>query len=402
MRTTILTAAFCLCALSMIPVKAEIPNNKLVVGVLTDFSGPFSDSTGKGSFAAAQLAAEDFAKEAGGIKVEIVSADHQNKADIGATIARKWMDVDGVTAIVDLPNSGVALAVISAVKERNRVTLASGSASSDLTGKQCEPTTVQWAWDTWALGNAASRAISGGAENSWFFIGFDYALGKALQRDTAEAVKRQGGTIVGSVSHPLNTADFASYLLQAQSSGAKVIALANTGHDFLNSVKQASEFGLLGNGRKLAALFGEVNEIEGIGLKEAQGLIVSLPFYWDLNDSTRAWTKRFQEKLPGKVPNSNQSATYSATLAYLRAAKAANTIEGEKVVGEMRRATIHDPLYGEVDVRVDGRAIHDFYVFQVKTPAESTGSHDVLKLVQTIPPAEAFRPLDQGGCPLVK
>jgi branched-chain amino acid transport system substrate-binding protein len=381
---------------------AQIPGNTVKIGVLSDFSGPFSDQAGKGSLMAAQMAAEDFAKESKGLKVEIISADHQNKPDVGSAIARRWVDTEQVAAIVDLPNSGVALAVNTVMKERNRAMLASGSATSDLTGKFCEPTTVQWALDTWALGNAMGSAITQRGGKAWYFVSFDYALGKALQRDTSEAVEKQGGKILGAVTHPLGTTDFSSYLLQAQASGADVIALGDTGADAINAIKQVAEFQILGNDKTLAALFMQIVDIDALGLAASKGLLLSEAFYWDLNDSTRAWSKRFGERMNGRMPTINHAATYSATMAYLRAVQVAQTIEGDKVVAQMRSAEIDDPLFGKVIVRKDGRAVHTMFVFEVKSPAESKGRYDYYKLVRTIPLEEAFRPLDKGGCKLVQ
>ncbi len=381
---------------------ARIPGDKIRIGVLSDFSGPFADQVGKGSLVGAQLAAEDFAKEAGGLSVEIVSADHQNKPDIGVAIARRWVDEEGVDAIVDLANSGVGLAVNTLMHEKNRAMLASATATSDLTGKFCQPTTVQWALDTWALGSAVGRTITAMGGSSWFFISFEYALGKALQRDATEAIVKAGGSVVGSVAHPLGVTDFGSYLLQAQASGAKVIALADTGADAINAIRQAGDFRSVGPDGRLAALFLQITDIDALGLKAAQGLILSEAFYWDLNDSTRAFSARFAERMGGKMPTEDQAAAYSATLAYLRAAKSAGTIEGDRVLAEMRKSPIDDPLFGRVVVRPDGRATHAMYVFRVKAPEQSKSRYDVYDLVQTIPPEAAFRPLDQGGCPLVK
>ena len=382
-------------------VLAEVPGNSVKIGVLSDFSGPFADQAGKGSFIAAQMAAEDFAKESKGLKAEIIFADHQNKPDIGSAIARRWIDQENVVAIVDLPNSGVALAVNTVMKEKNRTMLASGSATSDLTGKFCQPTTVQWALDTWALGNAMGSAITERGGKSWFFVSFDYALGKALQRDTTEAIEKQGGKVLGAVTHPLGTTDFSSYLLQAQASGADVIALGDTGADAINAIKQIAEFNILGGGKKLAALFMQIVDIDALGLKAAQGLLLSEAYYWDLNDSTRAWSKRFAERMDGRMPTINHAATYSATIAYLRAVQAAQTVEGDKVVTQMQSAEINDPLFGPVKVRKDGRAVHTMFVFEVKKPEESKGRYDYYKLVRTIPAEQAFRPIDKGGCPMI-
>jgi branched-chain amino acid transport system substrate-binding protein len=381
---------------------AQIPGDKIKIGVLSDFSGPFADQVGKGSLIGAQLAAEDFAKEAGALSVEIISADHQNKPDIGVAIARRWVDEEGVDAIVDLANSGVGLAVSTLMHEKNRAMLASATATSDLTGKFCQPTTVQWALDTWALGSAVGGTITKMGGSTWFFISFEYALGKALQRDATEAIVKAGGSVVGSVSHPLGVTDFGSYLLQAQAPGAKVIALADTGADAINAIRQAADFHVLGPDTRLAALFLQITDIDALGLKAAQGLILSEAFYWDLNDSTRAFSKRFADRMGGKAPTEDQAAAYSATLAYLRAAKAAGTIEGDKVLAEMKKSPIDDPLFGRVVVRADGRAMHAMYVFKVKAPEQSKNRYDVYDLLETIPPEAAFRPLDQGGCPLVK
>jgi branched-chain amino acid transport system substrate-binding protein len=380
----------------------QIPGDKIKIGVLSDFSGPFADQVGKGSLVGAELAAEDFAKEAGSLTVEVISADHQNKPDIGVAIARRWVDEEGVDAIVDLANSGVGLAVNALMREKNRAMLASATATSDLTGKFCQPTTVQWALDTWALGSAVGRTITRMGGSSWFFISFEYALGKALQRDASEAIVKAGGTVVGSVSHPLGATDFGSYLLQAQASGAQVIALADTGVDAINAIRQAAEFQIVGPDARLAALFLQITDIDALGLKAAQGLILSEAFYWDLNDSTRAFSARFAERMGGRMPTEDQAAAYSATLAYLRAVKAAGTIEGDRVLAEMKKSAIDDPLFGRVVVRMDGRATHAMYVFRVKAPEQSKSRYDVYDLIETIPPEAAFRPLDQGGCPLVK
>ena len=280
--------------------------------------------------------------------------------------------------------------------------LASATATSDLTGKFCQPTTVQWALDTWALGNAVGRTITKMGGSTWYFISFDYALGKALQRDATEAIVKAGGSVLGSVSHPLGATDFGSYLLQAQASGAKVIALADTGADAINAIRQAAEFQIVGPDRRLAALFLQITDIDALGLAAAQGLILSEAFYWDLNDATRAFATRFAERMGGKMPTEDQAAAYSATLAYLRAVKRAGTIEGDKAVAEMKKSPIDDPLFGHVVVRADGRATHAMYVFKVKTPQQSKSRFDVYDLIETIPPDAAFRPLDQGGCALVK
>ncbi len=387
-------------ALATAGAQAEIPNRTIRIGVLSDFSGPFADQVGKGSLTGAQMAAEDFSREAGDIKVEIVSADHQNKPDLGLAIVRRWIEEDGVDAVADLANSGVALAVNPYLHERNRAMLASSTATSDLTGKFCQPTTVQWTLDTWALGTAIGRTITRMGGTSWFFISFDYALGKALQRDATEAIVKAGGSVVGSLSHPLGVTDFGSYLLQAQASGAKVIALADTGADAINAIRQAADFHVVGGDVRLAALFLQITDIDALGLDRAKGLILAEAFYWDFNEATRAFARRFADRMGGRMPTEDQAGAYSATLAYLRAAKAADTIEGDKVVAEMKKAPIDDPLFGRVVVRADGRAIHPMFVFKVKAPAASKGRWDFYDLVETIPAEEAFRPLADGGCPM--
>lgn len=395
-------AALLVSAQTLQPAAGEIPGRLLKVGVLSDMSGPFSEQAGKGSVVAAEMAAEDFRKEAGDLKVEVVSADHQNKVDLGTSLARSWLDRDGVTAIVDLPNSGVALSVSNLLNEKNRVTLASTAATSEMTGKECKNTTVQWDWDTWALGNAIAKAVTAAGGKKWFFISFDYALGKSLEKDTTDALGPLGAQVLGGVKHPLGTMDFSSFILQAQSSGADVIALGDTGTDAVNAIKQMNEFGVLNGKTKLAALFLLLTDVQAIGTKEAQGILLTEPFYWDLNAKTRAFAKRFGERMGGQMPTTDHAGVYSATLAYLRAAKAADTVEGDKVVAEMRKKTIDDDLFGPTTIRVDGRAVHSMYVFQVKTPAESTSKYDLYKVVREIPADLAFRPLDAGGCKLVQ
>jgi branched-chain amino acid transport system substrate-binding protein len=347
------------------------------------------------------MAAEDFAPEAGALRVEIIYGDHQNKADIGSAIVRQWLDRDGVTAVADAVNSAVALAVNDVLREKHRTFIATNVGTSDLTGRFCAPTTVQWNMDTWALGNAVARALYERGGDSWYFVSFDYALGAALQRDATAALTKLGGKVLGAVKHPLGTTDFSSYLLQAQASGAKVVGLADTGTDFVNAVKQASEFGLTSS-QTLAALFATIVDVDAVGLNAAQGMLLSESFYWDLNDDTRAFSRRFAARMGGRMPTANQAAVYGSVLAYLRAAKAADSIEGEAVIAEMRRAPIHDKLLGDVTVRSDGRAAHAMHVFRVKTPAQSQGRWDLYEQIATIPAELAFRPLDQGGCPLVK
>ena len=398
LRLTLFAAALaCATPAWVQPARAQLPAT-LKIGVLNDQSGPFADQSGKGSVVAAQLAAEDFMAEAPGTRVEIVYGDHQNKPDIGSAIVRAWVDRDGVAAVADAVNSAVGLAVSDVLRQRHRTFIASNVGTSDLTGKACAPTTVQWTFDTWALGNGAARALKD--TGPFYFVSFDYALGQALERDTTAVLLSLGGTVAGSIKHPLGTTDFSSYLLQAQASGAKVIAFASTGTDFINAVKQAAEFGV-NRTATLTGLFTQIVDVDALGLPAAQGLLLTEAFYWDMNEATRAFTRRFAERMPGRVPTENQAGVYSSVLAYLHAAKAADSIEGEKVVAAMRRAPIEDALFGRVTVRPDGRAIHPMYVFRVKSPAESKSRWDVYSPVSTIPAEQAFRPMDQGGCPML-
>ncbi len=400
MNVRAIAAAVALAVLVAVPARADIPGGVLRVGVLNDMAGPFSAQSGPGSVVAAKLAAEDFAAEAGGLRVEILAGDHQNKPDVGATIVREWIDRDGVTAVADAVNSGVGLAVNQVLREKHRTFVATNVGTSDLTGKFCAPTTVQWNMDTWAMGSAIAHALYGQDDKTWFFIAVDYAFGAALQRDATAALTALGGQALGGVRAPLGTSDFSSYLVQAQASRAQVVAFANTGADLVNAVKQANEFGLP-PAQKLAALFATIADVDAVGLPQMQGLLLAESFYWDLNDATRAFAQRFAARMGGKMPTANQAAVYGSVLAYLRAAKAADSIEGERVIAEMQRAPIHDPFYGEVVVRKDGRAVHPMYVFRVKTPATSKARWDDYDLVATIPAEQAFRPIEQGGCALV-
>ncbi len=382
---------------------AQMSDNVVKIGVLNDRSGLYADLSGQGSVIAAQMAAEDYDAAAKGLKVEIIGADHQNKPDIGSNIARQWLDIDKVDVIVDVPNSGVALAVNEIVREKNKVYLNSGAGTSDLTGKACSPNTVHWTYDTWALANGTGKAVVQSGGNTWFFIVADYAFGQTLERETSAVVTANGGKVLGSVRHPLSTADFSSYLLQAQSSKAKVIGLANAGTDLTNSIKQAGEFGIIQGGQNLAGLLVFITDVHGIGLQAAQGLVLTEAFYWDLNDGTRAWSKRFAERNGGKYPTMIHAGVYSAVLHYLKAVEALKSdADGAKVVSEMKRTPTDDPLFGKGTIREDGRKIHDMFLFQVKKPAESKAPYDYYTLRATIPAAEAFRPLDQGNCPLVK
>ncbi|MGC2395233.1 MAG: ABC transporter substrate-binding protein, partial [Rhodomicrobium sp.] len=330
-----------------------------------------------------------------------VSADHQNKADVAINTAREWFDQQGVDFIVDVPNSGVALALSELIKEKNKVFINSGAAASDLTGAKCSPNTIHWTYDTWALANGTGSAIVKRGGTSWFFITADYAFGAALERDTAKVVKENGGTVVGAVKAPLNTQDFSAFLLQAQSSGAKIIGLANAGGDTINSIKQAAEFGIVQGGQNLAGLLIFITDIHSLGLKTAQGLIFTAAFYWDFNDQTRAWSDRFM-KATGRRPSMVQAGVYSGVLHYLKAVESLKSAkDGKAVVAKMKEMPTDDPLFGKGEVRADGRKTHDMYLFEVKKPEESKGPWDYYKLLTTIPADKAFRPLNEGGCPLV-
>ena len=382
--------------------EAEISDSVIRIGVLNDQSSLYADAAGPGSVLAAQMAVEDFGPFGPGIKVEVVSADHQNKPDIGSAIVRRWLDVGGVDAILDVPNSGVALAVNEIVRGSKRAFLASSTASSDLTGKFCSPNTVQWTFDTWSVANATVKSVTQRGGSSWFFLTADYAFGYALERDGSAAVQANGATVIGSVRHPIGTSDFSSFLLQAQSSKAKVIGLANAGGDTSIAIKQAAEFGIPQGGQTIAALLAFITDIHSLGLQTAQGLLFTEAFYWDLNDDTRAWSKRFAARNGGKMPTMNHAGVYSSVLAYLNAAKSTNSDDGAVAIAEMKKAPIDDKLFGRVVVRTDGRAIHNMYLFKVKAPSESKGPWDYYTLVSTIPADQAFRPMDQGGCALVK
>jgi branched-chain amino acid transport system substrate-binding protein len=372
------------------------------LGVMNDRSGVYADIGGEASVVAARMAVEDFKAAEKGIKVEIISADHQNKPDIGSNIARQWYDQDGVDVILDVPTSSVALAISQITRDKNKVFINSGAATSDLTGSQCSPNTVHWTYDTVQLANVTGSAIVKTGGNTWFFLTADYAFGHALERDTAAVVVKNGGKVLGSVRTPFPATDFSSFLLQAQSSGAKVIGLANAGGDTVTSIKQASEFGITQGGQKLAGLLVFLQDVKALDLKTAQGLLLSETFYWDLNDQTREWSKRFAERFGGKMPNMTNAGVYAGVLHYLKAVEALKTKDAQKVMAKMKETPTDDPLFGKGLIRVDGRKIHDAYLFEVKKPEEAKGEWDLYKLVATVPGDQAFRPLEEGGCPLVK
>ncbi|WP_456740547.1 ABC transporter substrate-binding protein [Bradyrhizobium sp. USDA 4469] len=370
------------------------------IGVLDDMTGPFSSSSGPGDVVAARLAVEDYGKLLS-LPVEIVSADHQNKADIGAAQARRWFDTEGVDAVVGLGNSAVALAVSEIGRAANKVVLASGSISGLLTGRACSPNTVQWTVDSWSLANTVSRLVVQEGGDSWFFISVDYTFGKDLEETAAKLVRKAGGTVVGSVRHPLGTSDFASYLLQAQSSKAKVVALANGGQDMSTAIKQAQEFGLSTMGQRLVGLIITDDEIHALGLKSAAGLQLASPFYWDLSDRTRAFSERFAAKMGGKKPTMMQAGVYSAVAHYLKAVAVVGNRDGKTIVEKMKELPTDDPLFGKGRVRQDGRKIHDMHLLEVKSPEASKYPWDYEKLLNTVKAEDAFRPMAEGDCPLV-
>ena len=374
------------------------------IGVLTDMSSLYADVTGPGSLLAAKMAATDFMKTNPNVKIDVIGGDHQNKADIGTQLANQWYDVEKVDMIADVPNSGVALAIAQVTRDKNKVFVGSGPASSDLTGAKCSPNTVHWTYDTWMLANGTGKAIVKTGGDSWFFLTSDYAFGHALERDTASVVEANGGKVLGKVRHPINTNDFSSFLLQAQASKAKVIGLANAGGDTINSIKQAAEFGIVKGGQNLAGLLVFASDINALGLSTAQGLIFTETWYWDANDNNRAWTKRWttERGTTNKVPTMNQAGVYAGTLHYLKAVVALKSAaDGKAVVAKMKEIPTDDPLFGKGTIRADGRKLHPAYLFEVKKPSESKYFGDFYKTRATIPAEEAFRPLKDGGCPLV-
>jgi branched-chain amino acid transport system substrate-binding protein len=372
------------------------------IGVLNDRSGIYADIAGEGSVIAAQMAAEDFKAADKGINVSIISADHQNKPDVGSNIARQWYDTENVDVIADVPTSSVALAVNEITKEKNKIFLASGPASSDLTGKACSPNTVHWTYDTWALANGTGSATVAQGGDSWFFVTADYAFGHALERDTSAVVEASGGKVLGAVRHPFPGQDFSSFLLQAQGSGAKVVGLANAGGDTINAVKQASEFGITQGGQSLAALLMFINDVHALGLDVAQGLVLTGAFYWDMNDQTREFSARFQERNSGQKPSMIEAGVYASVLHYLKAVEAVGDKDSAKVMAKMKEMPTDDPLFGKGTIRADGRKLHDMHLFRVKKPDQSKGPWDYFETVATIPADKAFRPLAEGGCPLVE
>jgi branched-chain amino acid transport system substrate-binding protein len=386
-------------------VGASAQDKTIKIGVLTDNSGLYSDLGGVGSTVAAQMAIEDSGMAAKGWKIDLISADHQNKPDIATNIARQWIDVEKVDVFMDVLNSGVALAVSNVVREKNSILIDTGAATSDLTNAQCSPNTIHWVYDTYMLANSTGQALVKAGGDTWFFLTADYAFGAALERDTTAVVVKSGGKVIGSVKHPLNSSDFSSFLLQAQASKAKIIGMANAGGDTTNTIKQASEFGIVAGGQKLAGLLLFITDVHALGLKVAQGLNFTETFYWDMNDGTRAFSKRFSERMKSKAePSMVQAGVYSGLIHYFKALEAmgGNPHDGAKVVAKMKELPTDDPLFGKGSIRADGRKIHPAYLFEVKKPEESKGPWDYYKLIGTTPADQAFRPLSESACPLVK
>ena len=399
------SAALIALATTALSTAALAQDKNVKIGVLTDMSSLYADINGPGAVVAINMAVEDSGLRAKGWKIDVLSGDHQNKPDVGVNIARQWIDTEKVDTISDTPNSGVALAISNLVREKNAILLNSGAASADLTGKACNANTISYTYDTYMLANGTGKALTKAGGDSWFFLTADYAFGAALERDTTAVVTANGGKVVGGVKHPLNTSDFSSFLLQAQSSKAKIVGLANAGGDTTNSIKQAAEFGIVAAGQKLAALLLFINDVHSLGLKTAQGLTFTESFYWDLNDNTRAFAKRFSEKASNRaMPSMTQAGNYAAVLHYLKALEAlgANPHDGAKVVAKMKELPTDDPLFGKGPLRADGRRLIPAYLFEVKKPEESKGPWDYYKLVATIAPEDAAKPLEASDCPLVK
>jgi branched-chain amino acid transport system substrate-binding protein len=382
---------------------AHAQSDVVRIGVLNDLSSVYSDYQGMGSVIAARMAVEDYGGKAAGKRVEIVFGDHQNKVDIGANIARTWVDTDGVSLIVDAPNSAVAFAVSDIVRDRNKVFIGSGAGSALLTGERCSPNTVHWTYDTWSYGHGVARALMQGGAKSFYFITADYAFGHDLERQATDEIVKSGGKVLGSARHPIGASDFSSFLLQAQASGAEVIAFANAGGDQTNSLKQAAEF-RLGQKQKLAGLIFGINNIPALGLEASKGILLMNPFYWDMSEQSRAWSRKFQERHDKKnMPNDMQAGVYASVIHYLKAVdKVGNATDGRAIVAAMKAMPTDDPLFGKGSIRADGRKLHPMYLFQVKEPSESKAPWDYFKLAATIPAEQAFRPLAEGNCPLAK
>ncbi|SDE40367.1 ABC transporter substrate-binding protein [Belnapia rosea] len=399
-----LLAAGCLAAGLPVAAQSPAPQREAIrIGILSDLSGSFADVAGPGSVVAANLAVEDFSGRAAGLPVQILSGDHQNRADTGSGIARRWFDTEGVDAIVDLPNSAVALAVGEVARNANRVALVTAAVASRLTGDLCSPNLIHYSIDTWSMSNVPSRTLvqQGGA--TWFYVTADYAFGHDLERQSTDAVTRAGGRVVGSVRHPLGTTDFSSVLLQAQASRASVVALANSQADFINSMKQASEFGLMRRGQRVVGLAVYISDIVSLGLEATEGAVVVGSFYWDLTEGTRSFGRRFADRMGGRMPTDLQANVYAAVTHYLKAVEAlGSSTDGRAVVARMKATPTEDSAFGKGEIRADGRRVSPVYVFQVKAPGESRSRYDVYRLVREVPLEEAYRPIAQGGCPLVQ
>jgi branched-chain amino acid transport system substrate-binding protein len=384
-----------------VPVAAQVSGDEVKIGVLTDLSGIYADLSGPGSVAAAQMAVEDHGSRAAGKPVVVVSADHQHKADVGAGIARRWIDTEGVDMLTDLTNSSVALAVQQLAREKNRIAIFTSPGATDLTGKQCSPTGIHWVYDNYSNAVGPVKALVAKGMDTWFFVTVDFAFGHSLERVATEAVKAAGGRVVGTVRHPLGTSDLSSFLLQAQGSGAKVIALANAANDTINSIKQANEFGIVGKSQAIVAPVLFITDVHALGLKAAQGISFVSGFYWDRNDETRAFARRFSERR-GVMPTMSQAGVYSAVRHYLKAIDATGTDEAKAVIARMRATPVDDMFAKGGKVRADGRMVHDMYLVEVKRPEESKGPWDYYKVTATIPGDEAFLPLERSECPGAK
>jgi branched-chain amino acid transport system substrate-binding protein len=385
------------------PADAQISDGIVRIGVLNDESGPYAAFAGPGSRVAALMAVEDFGAAAKGIKVEIVFADHRNKPEVGAQIAREWFDNEKVDVIVDVPTSSVALAVSKIAREKGKALLVTSSGTSDLTGKACSPNTIHWTYDTWALAHSTAKALVGSGADTWFFVTADYTFGYSIERDVETVVLANGGKVLGKVRHPFpTTTDFSPFLLRAQASHAKIVGLANAGNDLINAIEQGTRLGLVQGGQRMVALLAFLTDVHALGLSKAQGLILSESFYWDLNDATRAWSARFARRHWGAMPTMVHAGTYAAVLHYLKAIDALKSDDGTRVIAKMKSLPTDDPLFGKGSIREDGRKLHPMYLFEVKKPSESKGPWDLYKLRATIPADEAFRPMDDGDCPMVK
>jgi branched-chain amino acid transport system substrate-binding protein len=402
MKRTILWSSV---ALSLaVTTVAATAQTAVKIGVLSDMSGPYSDFAGPGSVEAVKMAVEDFRAVNQTLAIEVVSADGQNKPDVATTIARRWFDTEKVDMVIDIPTSGIALPLAAIVKEKNKVMIATTAGTSDLSGKACTPNSLHWTWDTWSNSHGTAEAVVKSGGKNWYFLTADYTFGTTMEREASDVITANGGKVLGSVRHPLNTTDFSSFLLQAQSSKAQIIGLANGGTDTINAIKTAAEFGIVAGGQKLVGLVIFINDIHALGLKSSNGLLLTTAFYWDLNDKTRAFAERFAKRNGGKMPSMSQAGSYSGTLAYLAAvARTGRADDGTAVVSAMRAADVFDdPLFGKTSIRADGRVIHDMYLVEVKKPSESIKPYDYYKVVSVIPGDKAFRPLSEGACPLTK